>query len=90
MPDPTCGHLVWLPGETHPHPCGRAAICHVTYFLDGSGGQHACRQHRNAAIVEVAAALTVGGRASLKYTPLGVDAERIERQYHRNRRASEM
>lgn len=89
MADKKCGRLVKITGEILPRPCIRDAVCHITYFTDGSGGQYACAQHRDTVIVEVASALTVGGRATLKYTPLGSHAERIERQYHRNRKAAE-
>ena len=90
MPDKKCGWPVRITGETHPRPCIRDAICHVTYFTDGSGGQYACAHHRDLAIVKVASALTVGGVAKvLKYTPLGSHAAKIERQYHINRKATE-
>lgn len=90
MGDKKCGRLVKIAGEHGPgRPCIRDAICHVTYFTDGSGGQYACAHHRDAAITEVASALTVGGRAVLKYTPLGAHAAKIERQYHKNRKATE-
>lgn len=89
MTDRKCGWPVRITGETYPRPCIRDAICHVTYFTDGCGGEYACGQHRDVAIIKVASALTVGGKATLKYTPLGSHAAKIERQYRINRKATE-
>lgn len=91
MPGKKCGHLVPITTAegTQRHACIRDAICHITYFTDGSGGSYACAQHRDVVIVAVASALTVGPPVTLKYTPLGSHAARIERQYHRNRKAVE-